>query len=156
MSTILYNAPAHAWLNNTAAESLWGRDFNGASVTASTVAVADRSPEYGEADEATAAERSAVVTLSGVPKHLRAHVERALVVCLRSQSSSQTTPVSDLDALFSDWFMRWSRDRSVQDYYALRCRQVLTATEPEFHALSRVLGGLADEHDFFATVRLMD
>lgn len=153
MSTILYNAPTHAWLASTAAESLWGRDLDGIAATGAAVADADHSVETGETDHAV---RSAVLTLTGVPRYMRMHIERALVVCLRSQPAEPATSTPELEATFGDWFMRWSRDRSVRGTYAVRCRQILTATESEFTALSRVLEGLAAEHDFYAAVRLVD
>ena len=155
MSTILNTAPAHAWLARTAAQSLWGTDMS--DVASSRIAGdADRSGHFADAvytDRAPLAERSAVLTLSRVPKSMRMHVERALTVCLRSEPA-EATP--GMDPLMADWFMRWSRDRSVTDYYAVRCRQELSGTEAEFAALERVLAGLAAEHGFYASVRVVD
>ncbi|AIT61542.1 hypothetical protein [Corynebacterium doosanense] len=96
------------------------------------------------------ATRTAVLSVSGMPRELRSHVERAMESCLRSEPA-QVPPGTDLVA--ADWFTRWERDRTEELFYAVRCRQVLTGTVAELEKLDHTLQSLADDHGFQATIR---
>lgn len=127
MTITTQHVPAHAWLARKAAEALWDRDT-----------FATPHPAI----------RSAVLTISGLPTRLRPVIERALVVCLRSEPAPAP---AGTDPLTADFFTRWSRDAR-----GLRCRQVVTGTESELNALSRVIGELAAENGFSGTIAAVD
>lgn len=131
VTTTLTIAPAHTWLARQAADSLWG---------------------HTHTPPAPLDTHSAVLTVSALPRALRAHVERAMAVCLRSEPAEAPTGT---DPLAAEWFTRWERDRGVEKHYAVRCRQVITGTQAELRALERVLGGLAAEHGFDVGLRLV-
>lgn len=96
------------------------------------------------------ATRTAVLSVSGMPRELRSRIERAMDRCLRSDPAPA---LPGTDPISADWFTRWERDRSVAHFYAVRCRQVLTGTPVELENLERELRLLAEDYGFEAAIR---
>lgn len=145
MTITTHHVPAHAWLARKAAEALWDTD----DLTAPTPHPASH---------------SAVLTITGLPVRLRRVIERALVICLRSDLPPAP---AGTDPLTADFFTRWTRDSAPTDSAAtdaaapaggatVRCRQVVTGTEAELKALRRVLGELAADNGFRAQLERVD
>lgn len=128
-----YHVPAHGWLARKAAEALWDTDN-----TENTLAVTPQP-----------ATRSAVLTVTGLPARMRPVIERALVVCLRSEPPAAPPGT---DPVTADFFTRWTRDITLGGGYGVRCRQVVTGTSAELDALQRVVSELAAENGFHAEV----
>ncbi|WIM70198.1 hypothetical protein QP028_12590 [Corynebacterium suedekumii] len=95
--------------------------------------------------------RTAVLTITGMPRALRRSIETAMVVCVPSESDLS---VPGADPLTADWFTAWRR--SAGPGVRVACRQVITGTESEMAALERVVSQLAHEHDFTAELSLVD
>lgn len=92
---------------------------------------------------------SGVLVVSALPRELRMQVERAMLVCLRSEPVAAP---AGTDPLSAQWFTPWERDMSVVSYYAVRTRQVITGTHAELNALTSTLEELAREHGFGVSI----
>ncbi|GAB3946642.1 hypothetical protein [Corynebacterium tapiri] len=82
---------------------------------------------------------AAVLIVERLPRTQRAEIEALMVEHLVSE------PVGCLpgtDALSADWFTRWEHDPSAREFYAVRCRQVVTGTREELEHLECALQAL--------------
>lgn len=111
--------------------------------------------------------QTAVLRVSGMPTRLRPAIERAMVQCISTQSEYV---VPGDDPLTAQWCTRWYRDTGFDDDLAtlaafpgvelpqpraekcVGCRQVITGTAHELHALNSVVATLAEEFGFSARV----
>lgn len=111
---------------------------------------------YGDDTVALYAEtaRTAVLTISGLPRELRMDVESAMLEAIPSESELYTPGV---DPLTAEWCTTWERDREVSDFFAIGCRQVITGSDAEFEALDTALEALfADLPAANVEIRLVD
>ncbi|RNE49566.1 hypothetical protein [Corynebacterium alimapuense] len=102
--------------------------------------------------------RTAVLTVTGMPRELRSRVEAAMSVCVPSESQLSIPGTNPLTA---DWFTSWCRDRSseAEGHNAsvlIGCRQVLTGEAAELELFNQVVSDLAQTHGFIAEVRIVD
>lgn len=108
-------------------------------------------------DERPDAVRTAVLTISGMPRTLRQRVETAMVVCMPSPPDLSTL---EEDPLTASWFTSWWRDRPSERAedagVLLECRQVLTGPAAELDRLRVVIEGLASEYFFSGELRIVD
>ncbi len=118
--------------------------------------LADLEPILNDEEERTDVTRTAVLTISGLPRALRQRVETAMVVCVPSQPELSTGE----DPLTASWFTSWWRDRPSERAQntgvLVECRQVLTGTAPELDRLRVVVEGLATEYGFSGNLRIVD
>ncbi|AGF73015.1 hypothetical protein [Corynebacterium halotolerans] len=109
------------------------------------------------ADDRSDVTRTAVLTVSGMPKTLRPRIETAMVVCVPSEPEL-SAPTED--PFTASWFTSWWRDRPAErareDGVLLECRQVLTGSAAELDRLRIVVEGLADEYCFSGDLRIVD
>ena len=96
---------------------------------------------------ATLTARTAVLTITGMPRALRPRIETAMVLCVPSDSALE---IPGADPLTADWFTPWRRSGGRGPGLHVACRQVLTGTEEEFDRLRTVVENLARQHGFSA------
>lgn len=97
-----------------------------------------------------AAAQTAVLTIRNLPRRLRSNVESAMVVCIPGPSE---LVVPDADPLTANWCTTWRR--SPGSTRQIDCREMITGTERELGHLRDTLGGMAREHDFDASLRVL-
>ncbi|QGU07902.1 hypothetical protein COCCU_09900 [Corynebacterium occultum] len=95
--------------------------------------------------------RSALLSIRRLPRHLRATVESAMVVCIQSPAEPCA---ADVDLLTARWFTAWRR--CLENHRRVECQEVITGTTRELGYLRGVLANLSQEHDFDAEVRPLD
>ena len=106
---------------------------------------------------------TAVLTISGMPRKLRASVETAMHSCVGSPSYFI---VPGDDPLTAQWCTRWHKD-SVDEMALLAagqaaevapvgigCHQVLTGTRQEFTALKTEIAALGEQFGFQAFLKI--
>lgn len=109
---------------------------------------------------------SGVLIIESMPARLRPRVEELMVTCLPSAS---TWEIPGDDPLTAQWCTRWYKDWPGQDLAALAagtgsdfdavppgigCRQVLTGTHAELHALETAVRDLAQRYCFSARLSM--
>ncbi|MGD7002841.1 hypothetical protein [Corynebacterium halotolerans] len=99
---------------------------------------------------ATEQAQTAVLTIRNLPRRLRSNVESAMVVCIPSPSELFMT---DADPLTANWCTSWYRSSFSSGQ--IDCRETITGTERELGHLRDMLGSMAREHDFDASVRII-
>ncbi|AWB81492.1 hypothetical protein C3B44_03260 [Corynebacterium yudongzhengii] len=129
MTTTISPRTADRWLARRAARTLW-----------------DASDHHHDPTPAT---QHARLTVSGLSLRLRPVIERAQVICLRSEP---TAALPGTDPLEADFFTRWHRDRTADGQRGVRCQQVINGTAAEIDALRRVVTDIAAEAGFYADV----
>ncbi len=97
--------------------------------------------------------RTAMLTITGMPRALRPRIETVMVICIPSESELR---VPGADPLTADWFTSWHRSHSRGPGSYLDCRQVLTGTDGELARLRDMVTRLARDHDFTADISLTD
>ena len=112
----------------------------------SVLAAAYRTP-------ASTVARTAMLTITGMPRALRPRIETAMVICIPSESELR---VPGADPLTADWFTSWHRSHSNGPGPYIDCRQILTGTECELARLRDMVTNLARDYDFTAELSLAD
>ncbi|SES23244.1 hypothetical protein CCYS_09830 [Corynebacterium cystitidis DSM 20524] len=90
-----------------------------------------------------------VLTISGMPVHLRGRVEQ-LMADILPPAEVETTP--GLDIWDVTWFTRWQRDTTTFGARGLRCREVLSAPAAAAEQFASEVQQLARTVGFHAVV----
>lgn len=97
--------------------------------------------------------RTAVLSITGMPRALRPRVETAMVLCIPSDSELS---YAGADPLTAEWFTAWQRCEDAADGPRIACRQMITGTDEELRRLRTVVENLARNHGFTAELTLGD
>lgn len=103
-----------------------------------------------EVSAAPAEAKTAVLTIRNLPRRLRSDVESAMVVCIPTPSELE---VADADPMTASWCTTWRRTPG--STRQIDCQEMITGTQRELGHLHDMLGSMAEEHDFDASLRLV-